>query len=368
MFPRRLKNNRGFTLVEVIVAMAILGTVLTMAYSLLGFSRNTLSNSNDHFDIQNDIRLASSYLCDQVRFATELKIIPYSEAVTEIGAHTNYNYFYIEGGSLHQAKYIDSSTYEEHSYARYISTSESHFTGVNATTLNIALTAVQDGKNYNASTDLKLENFPLIDATHAIEGTGPDLAIRYKTKESNTTLIPVTSISISGGNAITTNKGTLALTATVLPNDASIKTVLWSVSNSSIASVGSTGVVTAIANGSVSVTATAGDGSGVTATRTVTISNQTPPAPDPVRLATDSPPDATKNTLYSFTFHVSGGTSPYTFTVTGGSLPSGLTLNSTTGVLSGTPSSNGNSHFTITVTDAKNTSDSCSYSLKVNNH
>lgn len=55
---------------------------------------------------------------------------------------------------------------------------------------------------------------------------------------------------------------------------------------------------------------------------------------------------------YSQTLAATGGTVPYRFDVTSGTLPSGLTLNSTTGVLSGTPTSTGGSTFTVTVTDS----------------
>ena len=48
---------------------------------------------------------------------------------------------------------------------------------------------------------------------------------------------------------------------------------------------------------------------------------------------------------------VTGGTPPYTFSVGSGTLPAGLTLNTSTGAISGTPTTTGT--FTIRVTDAK---------------
>ncbi|MEV8638151.1 putative Ig domain-containing protein, partial [Streptosporangium sp. NPDC051023] len=55
---------------------------------------------------------------------------------------------------------------------------------------------------------------------------------------------------------------------------------------------------------------------------------------------------------YSTTLAVTGGTSPYTWSVSAGSLPPGLTLNASTGVLSGTPTASGTYSFTVKVTDA----------------
>lgn len=55
---------------------------------------------------------------------------------------------------------------------------------------------------------------------------------------------------------------------------------------------------------------------------------------------------------YSETISAQGGTSPYSFAVTGGALPAGTSLNSSTGVISGTPTTSGTASFTITVTDA----------------
>jgi uncharacterized protein YjdB len=89
---------------------------------------------------------------------------------------------------------------------------------------------------------------------------------------------PVTGITLSGGTTITTDGGTLQLSAQVLPANASNKTVTWSITSGvDKASISSTGLVTALNNGTAVVRATANDGSGVYGTLSITISNQVNP-------------------------------------------------------------------------------------------
>jgi uncharacterized protein YjdB len=86
----------------------------------------------------------------------------------------------------------------------------------------------------------------------------------------------ITALTITGGS-ITTKGGTLQLSATYTPTDATFKVLKWKVDNSSFATIDSTkGILTAVANGTVTVTAYANDGSGVSGTTTITISGQTP--------------------------------------------------------------------------------------------
>ncbi|RJS02619.1 autotransporter outer membrane beta-barrel domain-containing protein [Xanthomonas sp. CFBP 7698] len=75
-------------------------------------------------------------------------------------------------------------------------------------------------------------------------------------------------------------------------------------------------------------------------------------------------PPAVNGTAYSQTLTVSGGVAPYRFSVTSGTLPAGLTL-AADGTLSGTPSAEGVSNFTITVTDASAASAAQAYSVSV---
>src|SRR5450432_4271991 len=61
-------------------------------------------------------------------------------------------------------------------------------------------------------------------------------------------------------------------------------------------------------------------------------------------------PQATIGGPYSTVLNVSGGASPYSFSLTG-FLPAGLSLNSATGAISGTPTAAGTFYFNITVND-----------------
>jgi hypothetical protein len=62
-----------------------------------------------------------------------------------------------------------------------------------------------------------------------------------------------------------------------------------------------------------------------------------------------------------------GGTGPYVWSISSGVLPKGLTLNATTGVISGTVSGSATSEtFTVKLTDAKNASTTKQFTIDVN--
>lgn len=75
-----------------------------------------------------------------------------------------------------------------------------------------------------------------------------------------------------------------------------------------------------------------------------------PPPPPVLEVACASVTTGRVGVVYSATIAVSGGVAPYSFT--GVSLPAWLTLNPTTGALSGTPPTAGAFPFSVTVTDS----------------
>lgn len=86
----------------------------------------------------------------------------------------------------------------------------------------------------------------------------------------------------------------------------------------------------------------------------------------PLAVTTTSLPDATAGQPYTATLDADGGVAPYGWSVSSGSLPAGLTLDASTGVISGTPTGGGPVSFTAQVTDgASPTADSATASLSI---
>lgn len=73
--------------------------------------------------------------------------------------------------------------------------------------------------------------------------------------------------------------------------------------------------------------------------------------PGPLAIQTQSLPDGNVGAPYSAFVVATGGVAPYTFAVTLGFLPAGLSLNQSTGEISGTPTTVSSSGVEITVTD-----------------
>jgi alpha-tubulin suppressor-like RCC1 family protein len=73
----------------------------------------------------------------------------------------------------------------------------------------------------------------------------------------------------------------------------------------------------------------------------------------PLAVTTTSLPGGTAGLTYTATLAATGGTPPYSWSVAAGStLPAGLALDASTGVISGIPSSQGTTSFTVVVTDS----------------
>jgi RHS repeat-associated protein len=77
------------------------------------------------------------------------------------------------------------------------------------------------------------------------------------------------------------------------------------------------------------------------------------PSSTQLQITTASLHDGTANQTYSATLGATGGTSAYTWSITSGTLPSGLSLNTSTGTISGTPTAaSGPVDLTFQVTDS----------------
>lgn len=74
--------------------------------------------------------------------------------------------------------------------------------------------------------------------------------------------------------------------------------------------------------------------------------------PVPLVITTSALPGDQQGIAYAATLSASGGASPYTWSISSGTLPAGLTLNPSSGAISGTPTASGSSTFNVMVTDS----------------
>ena len=165
---------------------------------------------------------------------------------------------------------------------------------------------------------------------------------------------PAISVTVSPSAAQAIDQGqTLSIAATVA-NDSSGKGVTWTVTGGGTLSATTGSPVTYAApatvtsNTSVKVTATSVADTTKSASVNIVVS------PPPVITTTTLPAD-TEFTAYSQTVTATGGAGTLAFSISLGALPAGLTLNSSTGAIMGTPTGpNVQSNFSVKVTDSSN--------------
>ncbi|MHC4714185.1 MAG: putative Ig domain-containing protein, partial [Planctomycetota bacterium] len=199
-----------------------------------------------------------------------------------------------------------------------------------------------------------------IEGTARPQGSAYDIGC-YEYVEGIPDLV-ITTSSLADGTVGVAYSETLAATGGVTPYS-------WAVISGSLPA----GLSLNSTTGEISGTPT----SSGTSNFTVEVTDSQTPTPDTDQQAlsitiyddlvitTSSLPDGQVGVAYSETLAASGGLPPYTWAVIAGSLPAGLSLNSSTGEISGTPTAYGTSNFTVEVTDSQGTPDSDTQALSI---
>lgn len=83
MFKRKKKlNNKGFTLMELMVALAVSATVMTIIGSFVTQGSKFYSKTGNSVNLQNELQEVSNVVCDTLQEATYLEIQSDTNAVT----------------------------------------------------------------------------------------------------------------------------------------------------------------------------------------------------------------------------------------------------------------------------------------------
>lgn len=139
------------------------------------------------------------------------------------------------------------------------------------------------------------------------------------------------------------------------------RAIEWRTTDATIATVTQTGLVTGVALGQVTISAVSEGRAGFAI---ITVVAGVP------LVATQIVPSVTGlvNTPLTPVTPViaSGGTAPYTFALSGGTLPNGLLFSTSTGTISGTPTTAlANTTFTVTATDNLGATSSATFTMQI---
>jgi hypothetical protein len=160
--------------------------------------------------------------------------------------------------------------------------------------------------------------------------------------------VSITTTSLPNGVVNTSYSATLQSTGGAPP-------ITWSVTAGALP----TGLVLNAATGAITGTPTTAGTSNFTvqaadsSTPALTATKALSIAVIPVlSVTTSSLPNGITSTAYSATLQSTGGVTPVAWSVTVGSLPAGLSLNASTGAITGTPTTAGTSNFTVQAADS----------------
>lgn len=261
-----LKSKKGFTLLEVILTLLIATIVLggvAFTFPQIYTYNNT---SNMLSEAQALAQLVATNVENELQFADTLNI----ETTLPANKDVNSRYIYSKDGKIElltngtNVKYFSATPgFTEYSYT-------TTFKRINYKVLEIKVDVFQSNKSiYIISSRIFVNNLKAKSITGATEGG----SVSFNLSVYHPVL--VTSITAnSSSNSISTAGQTMQFTSTVLPTTATNKGVAWSVSDTTLASIDTEGLLTPLKNGTVNVIATALDGSGIVGTKQIIITNQ----------------------------------------------------------------------------------------------
>jgi len=291
----------------------------------------------------------------------------YKTTIDSTGGKTTL-YFSGNGTGI-QSLTITTTSLPEGSLSSFYSAILSGYGGVFPYTWSITSGSLPAGLTLNAFTGV-ISGTPTSPGSFAItfRVTDNTVPVNASAVRQLTIRISVVSITTSSLKQWTQGVEYGNTPAQVLTASGGTPPYSWSVSGGNLPTGmtldAATGTVTGIptASGTFTFTAMVTDSAGTpqSATKDLSITINPPPF-----VSTTSLASGVVAVAYSQLVLMTGGTLPVTWSVTG-ALPPGLTLNSGTGAITGTPTASGTYSFTIKVADASGALYSKSLSIKVN--
>ncbi len=162
------KNQKGITLIELLIVIGIMGVVISLGFSFLIFGTRTFKLSGERADNQFDVRMPTDFVSKEVRYADTAEIL------TAVPASQPPNTYDI---------YIDASNQLIYNKNGVLTTIPG-VTGVNDYTFTVSRISLNTleykiGKLGTTKYDVTTQVVILNMNAAGIDGTGPGIGIRF---------------------------------------------------------------------------------------------------------------------------------------------------------------------------------------------
>lgn len=162
-----MKNEKGITLIELLIVLALLGIVLAIGYNIYFFGQRTFTIGETQTNLQRDVRFASAFITREVRYATEL------EVRNDVDNVSGYNYIYLNNNRITHRNASGQITEKTYAVIDLMSFVVVKPVGVNNFLLGFTINGSDEDRSYDLESEVMLYNLKNVTENS-------DIVVKYK--------------------------------------------------------------------------------------------------------------------------------------------------------------------------------------------
>lgn len=185
------KHKRGFTLVELIIVIAFVSIIISIAGSMMVFSIRSQEVIENEFQIQADMRLASEVVNQQVRYASAVFLLNSNQYKGSVDLKEGWNYFVLSDDKSEIVHYSWNEFSGTHDVSQMVKARDGVFYGLRFEGVHDKSQVVKyqldghftDGGNVKVSIKSELNALNSVVVDDSGVGALPSVAMAYRSED-----------------------------------------------------------------------------------------------------------------------------------------------------------------------------------------
>lgn len=177
-----IKDNKGFTLLEMAVSLILLGIIFTAVYTFFNYGNITFVKDNQQYTIQSNTRFDMDKVILSIKYSDEIYLTENKPTDLE-KENSTYSYIYIENDIIYFSIYDNLSGEREETVSKgtYL-LSDTYFSkdSDSTITLVIRLSSQYNSQTYNIDSQVEITNLNLKTPVSCVQGLATSKYIKFK--------------------------------------------------------------------------------------------------------------------------------------------------------------------------------------------